>query len=143
MTSPRTDVVGDDYGNAAFIYCADDAVDGERDGESDRQTGKQRGAEGRRPGEGWRSFNFLNRHPVPFAKVEAAVESQSFDMSFEQCIDAIQLAARKLARAPVNVVESKGLRIVRFPASDGSILMTCSRMDKKLVVAKSPHGAQP
>jgi len=47
--------------------------------------------------------------------------------------------ADDLAIAPVNIVESNELRIVRFNTSDGSVLVTCSRPDRKMIVVQSPH----
>jgi hypothetical protein len=39
------------------------------------------------------------------------------------------------------VVETNILRIVRFNGSDGgSVLVTCSRPDQKMVITQSPRG---
>lgn len=61
-------------------------------------------------------------------------------MSFEACIASIQEVATKLATAPVNIVETTILRVVRFNTNDGSgksILVTCSRPDQKMVINES------
>jgi len=39
--------------------------------------------------------------------------------------------------APINVVETSDVRIVRFLTSDGSVLISCSRPDRKMVVTIS------
>ena len=60
-------------------------------------------------------------------------------MDFESCLTAIRSMADDLAIAPVNIVESNELRIVRFNTSDASVLVTCSRPDRKMIVVQSPH----
>lgn len=60
-------------------------------------------------------------------------------MQFEPCLTAIRSMADDLAIAPVNVVETNDVRIVRFNTSDGSVLVTCSRPDQKMFVVQSPH----
>lgn len=73
-----------------------------------------------------------------FAATAFAQESTSKSMSFENCLEVIRINAAKLGGAPVNIVETPDLRIVRFPAADGSVLLTCSRTDKKMVMTLSP-----
>ena len=61
-------------------------------------------------------------------------------MSFERCGEVIRRMAEQLGVAPINLVETSVLRMVRFPTNDGSgesILITCSKPDRKLVVSKS------
>lgn len=70
----------------------------------------------------------------------SAVESTTRDMSFDQCIDLIQRTATQLSSAPLNVVETTEVRIVRFLTDDGSggsVLVTCSRPDHKMVMTIS------
>jgi hypothetical protein len=73
--------------------------------------------------------------------VEAANEPQSTSqpMSFEDCLQAIRQTASQLGIAPLNVVETNILRMVRFCSEDGSVLVTCSEPDQKMVVTRSPH----
>ena len=58
-------------------------------------------------------------------------------MPFEQCLAEIARIATKFGMAPTNIVETTALRMVRFPTSDGSVLVTCSRDDSKMVLTKS------
>ena len=61
-------------------------------------------------------------------------------MSFEQCNELIRRMAGQLGVAPINVVETSIMRIVRFPTNDGSgesILVTCSKPDRKMIVNRS------
>ena len=61
-------------------------------------------------------------------------------MSFERCTEVIQRMAEQIGLAPINLVETSVLRMVRFPTNDGSgesILVTCSKPDRKLVISKS------
>lgn len=67
-----------------------------------------------------------------------AVESTSKTMSFEACIATIQRVAGDLGVVPINIVETGILRMVRFPTDDGSVLITCSKPDRKLVITRSP-----
>ncbi len=67
------------------------------------------------------------------------VRSESRPMEFEACLQFIRAIATELAVAPTNVVETNILRVVRFPTADGSILVSCSRTDNKLIVTASPH----
>lgn len=65
--------------------------------------------------------------------------SGSRGMSFERCIDSIQDVSTELGKAPINIVETNTVRIVRFNTVDGSVLVTCSRPDRKMVITRSPH----
>jgi hypothetical protein len=58
-------------------------------------------------------------------------------MPFEACLQLIRNSASDLGVAPVNIVETSDVRIVRFPAADGSVLITCSRPDQKAVITRS------
>ena len=61
-------------------------------------------------------------------------------MSFERCNEVIQRMAEQIGLAPINLVDTSVLRMVRFPTNDGSgesILITCSKPDRKLVISKS------
>ena len=61
-------------------------------------------------------------------------ESTSEPMSFEKCVLSIQMLATQLGIAPINIVETTQMRMVRFPTSDGSVLVTCSKPDQKRVI---------
>ena len=58
-------------------------------------------------------------------------------MPFDQCLATIRNVASQLGVAPINIVETNDLRIVRFPTSDGSVLVSCSKPDSKMVMTKS------
>ena len=58
-------------------------------------------------------------------------------MSFEKCLQLIRRVSSQLGVAPINIVETRDLRMVRYPTSDGSVLVTCSRADGKMVMTKS------
>ena len=58
-------------------------------------------------------------------------------MGFESCLAVIRATATELGVAPVNIVETDILRVVRFPTNDGSgesLLVTCSRPDSKMTI---------
>ena len=76
----------------------------------------------------------LSRGPTP-----ATPRSISRPMRFEDCTRFIGLVGQSLGRAPTNIVETDAMRMVRFGASDGSMLITCSRPDGSVVVTRSPH----
>lgn len=71
--------------------------------------------------------------------VKAEVTSVSQDISFEGCLTVIRSTASSLGTAPINIVESNIVRIVRFPTADGSVLVTCSKPDNKMVITTSDH----
>ncbi len=61
-------------------------------------------------------------------------------MNFDACIATIQEVATQLGTAPLNIVETAILRVVRFNTNDGSgksILVTCSKPDEKMVINES------
>ena len=60
-------------------------------------------------------------------------------MDFQTCLGAIRTMASDLGVAPVNIVETSDVRIVRFNTDDGSVLVTCSAADGKLVAVQSRH----
>lgn len=73
------------------------------------------------------SFNPISAH---------ALESVSRDMSFENCLELIRQYSAQIGVAPTNLVETEILRIVRYPAQDGSVLVTCSKLDEKLTITE-------
>lgn len=66
-----------------------------------------------------------------------ALETQTQSMSFEACLGVIRNIASQFATAPINIAETNDMRIVRFVTDDGSVLVTCSRPDHKMIVTKS------
>lgn len=76
---------------------------------------------------------------VLFAASAFAAESTSRSMPFDQCLLVIQRTATELGVAPVNIVETSAMRMVRFPTADGSVLVTCSRPDQKMVMTVSKN----
>ena len=69
--------------------------------------------------------------------VDAKATSTSKRMSFENCLAVIRNVSQSLGVAPVNIVETSAVRMVRFRTEDGSVLVTCSRPDQKMVITKS------
>lgn len=68
-----------------------------------------------------------------------AEQTTSRAMSFDACLELIRETATGLGVAPVNIVETSILRMVRFPAADGSILVTCSAPDKKAIIQQTDN----
>jgi hypothetical protein len=58
-------------------------------------------------------------------------------MSFDDCLSLIRRTATDLGVAPINIVETDLMRMGRFVASDGTVLVTCSRPDGKAIITKS------
>ena len=71
--------------------------------------------------------------------VSSSPQSTSTVMAFEDCIRTIQTTSGQLGVAPRNIVETTDMRMVRFTTSDGSVLVTCSRADRKMVTTVSPN----
>ena len=65
-------------------------------------------------------------------------QSTSTSMAFDDCIRTIQRTSTQLGVAGQNIVETTDVRMVRFKTSDGSVLVTCSRADRKMVTTVSP-----
>ena len=63
--------------------------------------------------------------------------SRSETMSFKECLGVIQRTSDQLSVVPKNIVNTVDLRMVRFLTADGSILVTCSRPDRRLVITIS------
>lgn len=66
-----------------------------------------------------------------------AQESTTRTMTFDQCLQNIRSVSSQLGVAPINIVETNDMRMVRFPTADGSVLVTCSRPDRKMVITRS------
>lgn len=77
---------------------------------------------------------------VTLATAAAADHTTTTSTPFEKCLAKIQALATKTGTAPVNLVETSILRIVRFPAADGSLLVTCSKPDGKMIVEQKMCG---
>jgi hypothetical protein len=60
------------------------------------------------------------------------------DLPFEECLLLIRDVGLSLGIEPTDIVATRELRLVRFSVSDGSLLVTCSRPDSKLVMLRSP-----
>lgn len=71
------------------------------------------------------------------ASAQSAVESESRSLDFDSCLAVIRQTASELSIAPINIAETNILRVVRFPLPDGSVLITCSKPDRKMIVTKS------
>ncbi len=71
--------------------------------------------------------------------VLAGDKTTTSSTSFERCLATIQNLATKTGTAPVNIVETSIIRVVRFPAEDGSLLITCSKPDSKMIVQQSSN----
>ena len=74
---------------------------------------------------------------ISAATAGLADTTKTTNTSFEKCLALIQAAATNTGVAPVNIVETSILRMVRFPAADGSLLITCSKPDAKMIVQQS------
>jgi hypothetical protein len=64
-------------------------------------------------------------------------QSESVSISFEDCLKRIRTISGQFGIAPVNIVETNDLRVARFLTSDGSLLVTCSKPDRKMVLTMS------
>lgn len=65
---------------------------------------------------------------------------KNITISFGKCLEQIRATATNLGVAPDNIVETSILRMVRFRTNDGSgksYLVTCSKLDQKLVINES------
>ena len=73
-------------------------------------------------------------------KSMSRADSTSRSMSFEDCLSVIAGTSRSLGVTPISLVDTNVLRMVRYQMNDGSgesVLMTCSRPDRRLVITRS------
>ncbi len=71
------------------------------------------------------------------------VATISIPMDFDRGIRLIQQLGTVSAEAPENIAETTIVRTVRFGLEEGSLLVTCSRPDRKVSLTKSPHSMDP
>lgn len=80
-------------------------------------------------------FPFLSIGPT-LPRSSAAADAR--DLPFEECLLLIRDVGQSLGIEGTSVVETSDMRLVRFAVSDGSLLVTCSRPDSKIVMVRSP-----
>jgi hypothetical protein len=61
-------------------------------------------------------------------------------MSFKKCLTVIQKTARDAGTAPVNMVDTRAMRMVRFPVADGWILISCGGGVMKVTTSQRKCG---
>jgi hypothetical protein len=61
-------------------------------------------------------------------------------MPFRRCLSVIQKTARDAGTAPVNIAETRAMRMVRFPIVDGSIVITCAGGVMKVTTSQKKCG---
>jgi hypothetical protein len=102
-----------------------------------------RAEQARRREELQKGFREVQEIPAPTSDSSRSVaspspQSTSVIMAFEDCIRTIQQTAAQMGAAPRNIVETPDIRMVRINTIDGSVLVTCSRADRKMVTTVSP-----
>lgn len=84
------------------------------------------------------AFAALGRAIVLAAGAVAAVPcSAQTATSFQNCLAQIRVVSTKLGVAPVNIVETSRLRMVRYPTRNGSVIVTCSARAPYMAVTAS------
>lgn len=79
---------------------------------------------------------------TPTTTNNGAVESESRQIPFNECVGLQKQSLLAVAGTGYKtsvVVDSSDLSVVRICTNDGSVLITCSRLDGKMVTTKSPH----
>lgn len=66
------------------------------------------------------------------ASAACAQDSKVESVPFEKCKSAIQVTAKNTGITPVTVADTTDENTVRFVASDGSVLVKCSRADNTM-----------
>lgn len=73
----------------------------------------------------------------------AAAESTSTSMSFEKC-QAIQASTIAQLNVPpkdiIHIVNTSTMTVTKLYVEDGSVIVTCSAPDQKMVITKSSEG---
>lgn len=76
---------------------------------------------------------------VLLAAVNTTVQATiSRPVTFEQCQLVIEKSASDLDVDPTSIVETTDVRTVKFTIDDGSVLVTCYRLDRKMLIYTSP-----
>lgn len=73
----------------------------------------------------------------------AVVDTTSVSVSFDECIARRELVIAKLNVNPrdiVPIVNTGILTMTRVCTSDGSVLVSCSKPDSKMVITQSTNG---
>ena len=63
--------------------------------------------------------------------------SESRSLSFDACNSAINDMSGQIGVRPLEIVNTQDVRTVRMLADDGSVLITCSKPDRRMVVTRS------
>jgi len=68
----------------------------------------------------------------------AAMEttSRTLPLAFDKCLGIIRYMGVQTGVAPVNIVKTQSMRMARFDTESGSVLITCSRPDQKMVITR-------
>lgn len=80
---------------------------------------------------------------LPCSMALAAASSTSTPMSFEKCKAVQEGTISQLGASPSDVsrlVSTSDMSMIKIYVADGSVLVTCSRPDQKMVVTQSSDG---
>jgi hypothetical protein len=68
----------------------------------------------------------------------AAMEttSRTLPLAFNKCLGIIRYTGVQTGVPPVNIVKTHSMRMARFDTEGGSVLITCSRADQKIVITR-------
>jgi hypothetical protein len=55
----------------------------------------------------------------------AGTENRTSKVAFSDCIATIGKLSQELGVAPINIVETSNLRLVKYPTRDGSVMIQC------------------
>ncbi len=69
---------------------------------------------------------------MPISSVFADTTSTTKEMGFDDCIKVIEKTVKQLGVPYNTIVNTKILRMVKIITADGSILLTCSKPDRKM-----------
>lgn len=58
-------------------------------------------------------------------------------ISFKGCLNAAQALANQIGVKPAVVIDTKWVKMFRITGSDGTILVTCSGKERKMVISRT------
>ena len=75
-----------------------------------------------------------------FSAIASAQELKSVSqpMTLETCLELIRRTTLEGGAIPKTIMDTEDIRMVRFITADGSVLVTCSRPDQKVLITQSP-----
>jgi hypothetical protein len=71
---------------------------------------------------------------------DKGAETRQASMSFEDCVSLVDDVSEELGVAPVSILRTSDMWVMRVDAVDGSLLLSCSRPANRLTLTRQRRG---